>query len=86
MEFRQSTRKNKKYMVQYKVKWIHFGDTCYEHFQDKTPLKLYRHLDHEDLIRRLNYVNRAMDIRDKNGFLTANNLKSANYYALRYLW
>ena len=76
----------KRNMVKYKGKWIHFGDTRYEHFQDKIPLKLYSYLDHEDLIRRLNYVNRAIGIRDKNGFLTANNPKSANYYASRYLW
>ena len=41
MEFKQSTRKNKKYMVKYNGKWIHFGDTRYEHYRDKTPLKLY---------------------------------------------
>jgi len=73
MEFKPSTRKNKKYMVKYKGQWIHFGDTRYEHYRDKTPLKLYSYLDHDDLIRRLNYVNRAMGIRDKNGSLTCNN-------------
>ena len=86
MEFKPSTRKNKKYMVKYKGQWIHFGDTRYEHYRDKTPLKLYSYLDHDDHIRQLNYINRAMGIRDKNGFLTYNNPKSANYYALRYLW
>ena len=73
-------------MVKYNDKWIHFGDTRYEHFRDKTPLKLFNYLDHNDDKRRLNYINRAMGIRDKNGFLTYNNPNSANYYALRYLW
>ena len=48
MEIFRSTRKNKKYMVKYNDKWIHFGDTRYEHFRDKTPLKLFSYLDHND--------------------------------------
>lgn len=73
-------------MVQYKGKWIHFGDTRYEHYRDKTPLKLYSYLNHEDRIRQINYINRAMGIRDKDGLLTYNNPNSPNYYAIRYLW
>ena len=30
-KMKQSTRKNKKYMVKYKGQWIHIGDTRYEH-------------------------------------------------------
>ena len=86
MEIKQSTRKNKKYMVKYNNKWIHFGDTRYEQFMDKTPLKLYSNMDHKDDTRRFNYINRAMGIKDKNGNITANNPNSANFYALRLLW
>ena len=42
-----STRKNKKYMVKYNDKWIHFGDKRHEHYRDSTPLKLYSYLDHK---------------------------------------
>ena len=86
MEIKQSTRKNKKYMIKYKDKWIHFGDTRYEQFRDGTPLKLYSYMDHNDDIRRLNYINRAMGIKDKDGNITGNNPNSANFYAIRLLW
>lgn len=86
MEIFRSTRKNKKYMVKYNDKWIHFGDTRYEQFRDKTPLKAFSYLDHNDDNRRLNYINRAMGIKDKHGNITANNPNSSNYYAIRYLW
>jgi len=36
-EFKKSTRKNKKYMVYYNGKWIHFGDTSFGQYEDKTP-------------------------------------------------
>lgn len=84
--FKKSTRKHKKYMVQYKDGWIHFGDTRYQHYKDSTPLKLYSHLDHGDKERRGNYRARASKIRDKEGKLTYNDKSSANYYAYHYLW
>ena len=56
MEIFRSTRKNKKYMVKYNDKWIHFGDTRFEHFRDKTDLKMFSYLDHNDDKRRLNYI------------------------------
>ena len=33
--FQKSTRINKKYMVQYNGKYIHFGDTRYDQYEDK---------------------------------------------------
>lgn len=86
MEFKKSTRKNKKYMVYYNNKWIHFGDLNYQHYKDRTPLKLYSYLDHNDKNRRQDYLNRSMNIKDKNGNLTYNNKNSPNYYAIKYLW
>lgn len=86
MEFRRSTRKNKKYMVFHKDKWIHFGDTRYEQFEDQTPLKLYSHLNHFDKKRRMNYLQRAKGIKDKNGNLTYLDKNSPNYYSVKYLW
>ena len=85
-EFMKSTRKNKKYMVKVDNDWVHFGDTRYEHFFDKVPLKLYSHLNHGDKERKKRYLARAKGIRDKQGKLTANDPKSPNYWSIRWLW
>lgn len=85
MEFLKSTRKNKKYMVYYNNKWIHFGDIRYEHYKDRTPLKIYSYLDHNDKQRRKNYLQRSMGIKSK-GNLTYNDPNSPNYYSIKYLW
>jgi hypothetical protein len=85
--FKKSTRKNKKYMVlSPKKKWIHFGDTRYQHFKDSTGLGLYSNLDHGDRERQKNYLTRAKGIRDGDGKLTWKNPETANYYAVKYLW
>lgn len=86
MEFKKSKRENKKYMVMYNNKWIHFGDKNYEHFFDSTPLKLYSHLNHNDQKRKKSYLKRAMGIKDKHGNLTYLNKESPNYYSVKYLW
>ena len=39
-------------------KVVHFGDTRYQQYEDKTPLKLYKHLDHHDKHRRELYYKR----------------------------
>lgn len=85
-EFKKSTRLNKKYMVKVDNEWIHFGDTRYQHFFDRVPLKLYNHLNHNDKERRRRYLARAKGIVDKNGKLTADNPKSPNYWSIRFLW
>lgn len=55
----KSTRKDKKYMVRLSNgRLVHFGALNYEHYQDKTPLKLYSHLDHLDESRRNRYYAR----------------------------
>lgn len=74
---RKSTRKFKKYMVLHNGKWIHFGDTRYQHFKDRTPLKMYSHLDHNDPARKRRYYQRHGTTRDKS---------SAKYWANLYLW
>ena len=85
MQFEKSNRKNKKYMVFYNNKWIHFGDIRYEHYKDRTPLKIYSYLDHNDKQRRKNYLQRSMGIKSK-GNLTYNDPNSPNYYSIKYLW
>jgi hypothetical protein len=43
---------NKKYKVIVNGKVIQFGDKSHQQFRDSTPLKLYSHLDHNDMQRR----------------------------------
>lgn len=86
VHFEISNRKNKKYKVFYNNRWIHFGDTRYQHYKDNTGLHKYSKLDHLDKIRRTNYRQRASKIRDASGKLTYNNKNSANYWAYHYLW
>ena len=84
--FRKSKTQFKKYdVVTPSGRLISFGDTRYQHFKD-TALGLFSHLDHNDTTRRKSYLQRASQIRDKNGKLTAKDPESANYYAIRYLW
>tara|TARA_R100001163_G_scaffold32976_1_gene25555 strand:- start:8389 stop:8628 length:240 start_codon:yes stop_codon:yes gene_type:complete len=78
----KSTRKHKKYMVYVKAnnkrgyKIVHFGDNRYKQFKDKTPLKLYKHLDHQDKERKKRYYARhGKAIKD-----------SAKYFSHKYLW
>jgi hypothetical protein len=70
-----SQRKNKKYVVEYRDKLIHFGDNRYDDY-----------LDHNDPIRRQSYLSRALHIRDKQGNLTANDPYSPNFWSIRVLW
>jgi hypothetical protein len=84
--FAKSTRKNKKYMVNYNGKIIHFGHIDYEHYRDSTPLKLYSHLDHNDPKRRELYRKRASKIKDKNNKYTYLNKNSPNFWAFHFLW
>ena len=79
-EFKQSTRANKKYMVYVPQldKWVHFGSSSHQQYKDRTPLKLYSHLDHLDPERR-----RLFKIR----FEKSRHVKwSPSYFSDRYLW
>ena len=60
----KSTRKFKKYMVKTKKGVIHFGDKRYEQFKDK--IGEYKHLDHNDPIRKKAYYDRNGDKNTKN--------------------
>ena len=90
IKFSKSPRKNKKYRVEFdlgkKRFKVDFGDNRYEHFEDKTPLKIYSNLNHKDKDRRRKYLARASMIKNNKGQLTKNNPLSANYWAIRYLW
>ena len=84
--FQKSTRKTKKYMVNYYNKWIHFGDTRYDQYEDTTPLQIYKDQNHYDIKRRDAYRKRAMHIKDKNGNFTFLDKNSPNYYSVNFLW
>lgn len=58
------------------IKKIPFGDKRYQQFHDK--IGLYKHLDHHDNKRRLNYQS-----RHKNDKL---NEFSPGYFSWHYLW
>ncbi len=80
-----SDNKNKKLKVVVDGKTIHFGDSRYEHYKDKTGL-LPKSQNHGDEKRRTDYLTRSSKIKDKDGNLTVNNPKSANYHSVRILW
>ncbi len=77
-EFRRSTRPFKKYMVHVGNKWVHFGDTRYQQYRDRTPLRLYARLNHGDPARRRNYKARHGGTRHVK--------YSASWFADKYLW
>ena len=89
-EFKKSTRANKKYMVEYKGKKIHFGaivnGTPMDQFKDSTGLGLYSKYDHGDKKRRASYRARHKAIKLKDGTLAYKNKNSASYWSMKYLW
>lgn len=89
ISLKKSNRVNKKYMitVRYKgmIKNIHFGDTRYEQYEDRTNLKAFKSQDHRDTDRRINYLKRATQIRNSKG-LAVNDAFSPNRYAVLLLW
>ena len=79
-DLRRSTQRNKKYAADVKIdnilyRNVNFGDNRYEHYKDSTPLKLYSHLNHNDLERR-----RLFHTRHKN------NTGPASMLAKEFLW
>lgn len=84
LSFRQSNTKNKKYdailknKITNKQKIIPFGSLSYQHYEDRTPLKLYSNLNHYDKKRRELYkLRHHKDI---------NNKFSSGYFSNKYLW
>lgn len=82
--YKKSTRKGKKLMVEVQGKTIHFGNTDFSHYKDKTGI--WASKNHSDKERRTNYLNRSSGIKNKKGELTKNDPLSANYHAIRILW
>jgi hypothetical protein len=83
--YMKSEKKGKKLKAYVNKHWIHFGNTNYENYYDKTHLLegKYNHLDDK---RRDNYIKRASKIRDKNGNLTMYDINSSNHHSIKILW
>mgnify|MGYP001626830354 CR=1 FL=1 len=80
----KSPIKHKKYRVALvhkngTVKTMDFGDKRYEHYRDKTNVKLYKYLDHNDRVRRKRYIARHK-MHIKKGYY------SPSYFSMKYLW
>ena len=72
-----SASKNKKYYALLENgKKIHFGDSRYQQYEDKTPQKKYKHLNHRDNQRRELYYKRHGKAEPY----------SAKYFSHKYLW
>lgn len=88
--FSKSTRANKKYMVMYNGKKIHFGAIVngkpMEQFKDSTGLGLYSKYDNGDKKRRASYRARHKAIKLKDGTLAYKNKNSPSYWSMKYLW
>jgi hypothetical protein len=77
-EFKISVKRNKKYDVYKNRKYlVSFGDRNYQHYKDKTPLKAWSVLDHNDKKRRDNYYSR---------FGKDAKYETAKYFSHKYLW
>lgn len=73
-----SRRKGKKYDVYKDGKYlVSFGAKDYQQYKDKTPLKAYSNLDHNDKDRRKRYYQR----HGKEA-----KFESAKWFSHKYLW
>lgn len=78
------------YPKKYKVllsnnKIVQFGDQRYEHYKDRTPLKLYSYLDHRDKERRKKYIARHKKIM-RNGKPAYQQRFTPSWFSWNYLW
>lgn len=80
----KSDKKGKKLMTIVDGKTIHFGNTAYQHFKDKTGF--WKKLDHNDKERRKNYLSRSGGIKNKKNQLTKDDVGSPNYHSRNILW
>lgn len=90
LKFVKSPRKNKKYRAIYskgdRVYTTDFGDNRYQHYEDKTGLGLYSHLDHKNETRRRNYRKRHKAIKDKFGRIAKDVKYSPAWFSWNFLW
>ena len=87
----------KKYTVKVKnnktgrIRKIHFGDVRYQQYKDRTPLKLYKKMNHNTRKRMRNYFSRHSGTKNRKQAIKKEKNKSKNYYNAKilshiYLW
>lgn len=87
-----SSRKNKKYDIYTRgggaIKYLlSFGDNRYQQYEDSTPLKHYKKLDHKDKKRRQNYYNRHGRTNEALARGAGRDVRhSPKYWSNKYLW
>ena len=97
IKFEKSDKDNKKYMVivedrsTKKRRTIHFGGLGYPQYKDRTPLKLYKKLNHMTRKRMKNYFKRHSGTGNRNDAISKEINKSNGYYTPKilshmYLW
>ena len=84
-DYKISNRKGKKLYTVVDNKEVHFGNSNYQHYNDKTGL-LNKKLNHLDKDRQKKYLSRAKGIKNNKGNLTYKDVTSANYHAIKVLW
>jgi len=65
---------------------VQFGDKRYQHYRDRTPLRLYAAQDHGDKARRASYRRRHAGIRLKDGSRAIDRRYSAAWFSYHFLW
>ena len=68
-----------------KIRKIHFGDSRYQQYKDRTPLKLYKHLNHYTRKRMHNYFNRHSGIKNRKKAIDLEIKKSKGLYNAKIL-
>ena len=74
-----------------KIRKLHFGDKNYEQYKDRTPLKLYKHKNHNTRKRMQNYYSRHSGTKNRLKAIKREKKKSKGYYTSKilshiYLW
>lgn len=86
--FVKSPKKYKKYRAILndgtRSKYVDFGDTRYQHYEDK--IGLYSYLDHLDKKRRANYRARHSAILTKDGVPAYKVPYTPAFFSWYYLW
>tara|TARA_B100000925_G_scaffold281699_1_gene253737 strand:+ start:678 stop:1481 length:804 start_codon:yes stop_codon:yes gene_type:complete len=97
IKFEKSDKNDKKYMVivedrsTKKRRTIHFGGLGYPQYKDRTPLKLYKKLNHMTRKRMKNYFKRHSGTGNRNEAISKEINRSNGYYTPKilshiYLW
>lgn len=86
-KFRKSKNPKKKYdALTPRGRWVSFGSRTGKIFKDSTPLKLYKHLEHNDQNIRKAWKARHSAIKLKDGTPAYLDKEQSSYYSYNFLW